>query len=388
MTELAATLDDPLFEPLVTRGLRLRNRLVMAPMTRNYSPDGLPPDFAAEYYGRRADHDLGLIVTEGIAIDHPAAVGESGAGGYDVPELDSEAALAGWRKVVERVHGAGAAIFPQLWHQGGVRLDHTGRNKEVHSPRPSGLWGPEATASFFGPDYVARRQSVTRPSTDEEVADLVAAFARSAASAVRAGFDGVALHGAHGYLIDTFFWHLTNRREDRWGGGTLRERAAFGAAVVAAIREAIGDRPIMFRFSQWKLQDYDERMADGPADLAMLLEPLADAGVDIFDASTRKFSAPAFDGSPISLAGWTQKITGKPTMAVGGVGLASDLQSTLSGGSQPEDNLPEARAMLERGECALIGVGRAFLANVDLGSRLRAGAALEPYRIEHYRTQV
>jgi len=378
--------DDPLFRPLQVGSVRLPNRLVMSPMTRGFSPDGIVPDTAAEYYGRRADHGIGLIVTEGVAIDSPTAIGDSGAGGDAIPDLHGADALAAWRKVVDRVHRAGSRIFPQLWHQGGLRLDDSGRHKGP-SPRPSGIWGPEVPAPFFQPEYLAKRQHMTRPATEEEIGDLIAAYARSARNAMAIGFDGIAIHGAHGYLPDTFFWHVTNRRDDRWGGATLRQRAAFGAALVQAIRAEVGDAPIMFRFSQWKLHDYDARLAETPEELGDLLGALSDAGVDIFDASTRKFAAPAFAGSPRTLAGWAQHLTGKPAMAVGGIGLAQDLQSSLGQSSAFEDNIGEARDLVARDECSLIGIGRSLLTNADFGDRLRQGQPLRPYDAGDYHTR-
>lgn len=382
-----AAADDPLFSPLEVGSVTLPNRLVMSPMTRGFSPDGIVPDSAAEYYGRRADRGIGLIVTEGVAIDSPTAIGNSGAGGEAIPDLHGEQSLQAWRSVVDRVHAAGSVIFPQLWHQGGLRLDGSGRHGGV-SPRPSGHWGPDVPAPFFQPDYLAERKAMTRPATDEEIADLVSAYARSARNAMALGFDGIAVHGAHGYLPDSFFWHVTNRRSDQWGGSKLGERAAFGAALVRAIRAEIGDAPIMFRFSQWKLHDYDAQLANTPEELGELLGALADAGVDIFDASTRKFAGPAFAGSPRTLAGWAQHLTGRPSMAVGGVGLAQDLQSSLTQGSAFEDNIQQARDLVGSGECSLIGFGRSLLTNADLGDRLRRGEPLRPYDIADYHTRV
>ncbi|WP_407646328.1 oxidoreductase [Henriciella litoralis] len=379
---------DPLFQPLQVRDLEIRGRLTMAPMTRNYSPDGVPPDFAVEFYGRRADHDLGLVVTEGIAIDHPSAIGESGTGGWDIPDLHGDAALGEWARIVRRVKSSGAAIFPQLWHQGGLRVDYTGRHKEARSISPSGIWGPDDPGNFFAQDYLDRARASSHPATDEELADIVAAYGRSAKNAIEAGFDGIAIHGAHGYLLDTFFWPLTNRRTDRWGGASLRERAAFPAAVVREIRQQIGDKPIMFRFSQWKLHDYEAKLVTSPAELEALLGPLLEAGVDIFDASTRKFATPAFEGSTLSLAAWTKTVTGSLTMAVGGVGLAKDLLNRSGAEVVSVDNIDDARAMLRNGECDLVGVGRSLLSNPDFGSRVRSGEPLRPYTLEAALTKV
>ena len=273
---------DPLFDPVEVGDLKLRNRIVMAPMTRRYSPEGVPADFMAEYYGRRADSEVGLIVTEGIGVDHPSAVGDAGTGDDNIPDLHGDRALAAWKAIVDRTHAAGGKIFPQLWHQGGLRQDYSGRHPDTPSLRPSGIWGPENPSTFFNEEYLKKMTPPTKAMSDEEIADVIAAFARSAANAMKIGFDGIAIHGAHGYLIDTFLWDVTNRRTDRWGGD-IRARAAFGAEIVKAIRSATGGATIMFRFSQWKLHNYDARLVENPQDLAAMLEPLADAGVDIFE---------------------------------------------------------------------------------------------------------
>ena len=157
--------------------------------------------------------------------------------------------------------------------------------------------------------------------TEQDIADVIAAYARSAVRARDAGFDGIAIHGAHGYLIDTFFWAETNQRTDRWGGA-VANRTRFGAEVVRAIRAAIGpELPIFFRFSQWKQQDFRARLATTPQELEQLLGPIADAGVDVFDGSVRYFDRAEFEGSPLNLSGWAKKLTGKLAMAVGGIGL-------------------------------------------------------------------
>jgi 2,4-dienoyl-CoA reductase-like NADH-dependent reductase (Old Yellow Enzyme family) len=215
--------------------------------------------------------------------------------------------------------------------------------------------------------------------SDEEVVDVIAGFARSAANAIGVGFDGIAIHGGHGYLPDTFFWHETNRREDRWGGASLRERAQFGAELVKAIRAAAGDVPILFRYSQWKLQDYDGRLAQTPAELEELLGALSDAGVDIFDASTRYYHQPAFADSPLTLAGWTRKITGKTTMAVGGIGLRSELKDSFAGEVATVNNLPDVEHRIATGEFDLAGVGRSLLCDPAWLDKVRSGEPFLPF---------
>jgi 2,4-dienoyl-CoA reductase-like NADH-dependent reductase (Old Yellow Enzyme family) len=357
----------PLLQPLKVRGLTIANRVVMAPMTREMAADRIPgPDIAA-YYRRRAEGQVGLIVTEGIGIDDPAAVDMPG-----VPILHGDAALAGWRHVVDEVHAAGGKIIPQLWHQGAMRDAALSPNPEVGPRRPSGTIGPLGKVSLE-PDKVERLVAETKPMTDSEIGDVIAAYARSAHNAMAVGFDGIAIHGGHGYLPDNFLWHGTNRRTDRWGGDH-RGRATFVVELVRAIREAIGeDLPIILRFSQFKMQDYNAQLAETPDELAAMLVPIAEAGVDIFDGSQRFFDTPIFEGSPLNLGGWSKKLTGKLGMAVGGVGLDQGKRDHhIDSGSGASDNLDRLVARFERGEIDLIGIGRSLLNDPDwLGKALR-----------------
>ena len=374
-----------LFTPFKTGPLHLRNRFVMAPMTRNFSPGGVPSDAMAGYYRRRAQADVGLIVTEGVGVDHPSALGRETTGGNASPVLHGEQALASWRTVVDGVHEAGGVIAAQIWHQGAIRVDGTGYHPSAPSARPSGIWGPMDKA-MVPPDYLDLVREPTQPLLDSEIGDIIAAFGRSAANAYAVGFDAVMVHGAHGYLIDNFLWQHTNLRRDRWGGDAVA-RSLFAAEVVKAIRAVTApDFPIIFRFSQWKLQDYEGRNADTPQELEAMLAPIVDAGVDIFDASTRIFSTPAFPDSPMGLAGWARRLTGKPTIAVGGVGLSGDLQSSFTQPTKMTDNLDMVAERMERGEFDLIGVGRALLVDAEWVSKMRDGRDPNPFTRDAYAT--
>lgn len=369
---------DGLLAPLTVKNLTVANRFVMAPMTRNFSPNGVPGAEVAAYYRRRAEGGVGLIVTEGVGIDHPAAIGQSGWRETAIPHLYGDDAIAGWRHVVAEVHAAGGKIIPQLWHQGPMRLEGTGPVPDARSARPSPQWGAIGRCTI--PRADAERLAVAgEPMTDDDVAEVIAAFARGARIAADIGFDGIAIHGAHGYLIDAFLWRSSNSRDDHWGG-ELAERSRFGAAVVRAVRAAIGDdMPIMLRWSQWKQQDYDARLVESPAELDAMLSPLVDAGVDIFDCSTRRFADPAFAGSDRSLASWTREVTGKTTMAVGGVGLTGGLYES-HGAAMPVD--PDRSVLADRfavGEFDLIGVGRALLQDPDWLRKFVAGEVTEPF---------
>jgi 2,4-dienoyl-CoA reductase-like NADH-dependent reductase (Old Yellow Enzyme family) len=338
-----------LFTPARIGTLQLPNRIVMAPMTRSQSPDGVPGPDVAAYYRRRAEHGVGLIMTEGTGIDHPAARPSS-----RVPQFHGETALAGWQRVAEEVHSAGGRIMPQLWHVGMARKPEPG----VAPVGPSGI--------------TVTGEQTGQPLTEAEIAALIDAYARAAADARRLGFDGIELHGAHGYLIDQFFWAGTNRRSDRYGG-SLVARTRFAAEIVAACRRATGpDFPIVLRFSQWKIPVYDARLAETPEELEQFLAPLVDAGADAFHCSTRRFWEPEFDGSSLNLAGWTKRLSGRPVITVGSVGLNNDFIAGLfSKESAAPSGLDRLVGMIERDEVDFVAVGRALLVDPAWAEKIR-----------------
>ncbi|ORC27746.1 12-oxophytodienoate reductase [Rhodococcus qingshengii] len=367
-------MTNPLFQPLRIRSLELSNRIVMSPMTRTYSIEGVPGRDVADYYRRRAEGGTGLIVTEGVAIDHETAVDHA-----NVPNLHTPAAQAGWRKVVDDVHAAGGKIVPQLWHVGPLWGAMTQMDPSLKPMRPSGEWGPLGVTSYSAA-YVERAQASTEAMTEQDIQDVIDAYVRSAKHAVELGFDGIAIHGGHGYLLDSFFWEGTNQRDDAWGGD-LERRTRFPAAVVAAIRAAIGpDLPIIYRFSQHKQQDFTAKIAETPEELGVILGALVDAGVDVLDASIRRFDVPAFEGSDFSLAGWAKKLTGAVTMAVGSVGIGKSLRdSRIEGVAPVVDNIPQLEERIGSGEFDLIAIGRLHLADPALATTLRAGGPLPAF---------
>ena len=366
---------SPLFEPLTVRGATLKNRVVMSPMTRRFSPGGVPTNDVAADYARRAAGGAGLIVTEGIAINDPAAVDDE-----NIPVMYGDAAQAAWRNVVDRVHEVGGVIFPQLWHMGPMLKRGCKPYPNAEPRRPSGVWGPIGSNVVWGldPEQLRVAQVAGPEMSRDDIRRVLDAYAEAARIAKEVGFDGIAIHGAHGYLPDAFLWSATNRREDEYGGD-LHGRTLFVRELVAAVRAAIGDElPIMLRFSQWKQQDYKAKIANTPEELEKILLPISEAGVDIFDASTRRFFEPEFAGSSLNLAGWTQRITGKPTMTVGSIGLNKDL---YQGFQEGEVGLVDLKPVIDRfnqGEFSLVGVGRAMLCNPDFALRIRRNEQLRP----------
>jgi len=365
MTTLAPTPTGlaKLFSPIRIGTLNLANRVVMAPMTRHFAPGGVVTPDVAAYYRRRAEADVGLIVTEGAWVEHPGASNDP-----NIPRFYGDDALAGWKMVLDEVHAAGGKIIPQLWHIGLYTAAPVAGIEKPLEPLRDDQVGPSGYSGTIG--VMPTLQG--RPMTQRDVDDVIEAFARGAKSAFDMGFDGIAIHGAHGYLIDQFFWDETNRREDGYGGD-LAARTAFATEMVSEMRRRTApDFPIMFRFSQWKLQNYGARLAQTPEALEAFLTPLADAGIDIFDCSQRRFWEPEFEGSDLNLAGWTKKLTGKPTSTVGSVGLDQDLMEALAGASGKPASIEKLFDRLDRDEFDLVGVGRALLVDPQWASKAKA----------------
>jgi len=354
---------DALFRPFQVKSLKLPNRIVMAPMTRSFSPNGIPTSDVAAYYRRRAEGGVGLIVTEGTVVERPAARNDAA-----VPVFHGEA-LPEWKKVVDEVHAAGGLIAPQIWHVGSARGQGAEWEPLGKVDSPSGMVSPG--------------KQKYEPMTEEDVADTISAFGKSARAAKEIGFDAVEIHGAHGYLIDQFFWGGVNARSDRYGGSTIAERNRFGAEVVKAVREGVGeDMAVILRLSQWKQQDFTARIAETPDAMTEWLAPLSEAGVDIFHCSQRRFWEPEFEGSDLNFAGWAKKLTGKPTISVGSVGLDGEFIAAFGGEGSKPASLDGLIERMERDEFDLVAVGRALLADPQWVEKIRDGRTAELQNFE------
>lgn len=364
---------ESLFRPFQHKSLKLKNRIVMAPMTRTFSPEGVPGDDVVDYYRRRAAGDVGLILSEGTVIDRPASRNDP-----QIPFFHGEKALAGWKRVIDAVHAAGGKMGPQIWHTGATI-------------NPSTPWVPEGIESPSG--LLAPDKPRGKAMSDADIADTIAAFAKAAADAKRLGFDVAEVHGAHGYLIDEFFWAPTNTRSDIWGGKTLPERSRFAVEVIKAIRAAVGpDFPVLLRLSQWKQQDFKARLAASPEEMEAWLLPLRDAGVDIFHCSQRRFWEPEFpeiDGPEgLNFAGWAKKLTGAPTISVGSVGLDGDFMSAFTGKSSTSAGLTDLVKRMDKDEFDLIAVGRALISDANWVKKVATGEDTSGFKAEDLRQLV
>jgi 2,4-dienoyl-CoA reductase-like NADH-dependent reductase (Old Yellow Enzyme family) len=354
---MSADVLAPLFRPFEYGGLKLKNRVAMSPMTRWQSPDQFPGPEVAAYYRRRAENDVGLIITEGTTVDHPVS-----SYSERVPAFHGRA-LESWRRVADEVHEAGAKIVPQLWHVGIMRDPRTDDypNRDLPSVSPSGIFKPGGKQVFS-------------PATKAEIESIKDSFARAAVAAREIGFDGCEIHGAHGYILDQFLWGPLNQRDDEYGGDAF-ERTRFAVELIERIRAAVGpDFPIILRISQWKQQDYKAKLAETPEQLKAIFQPIADAGVDIFHVSQRRLWEPEFPGSDLNGAGWIKRLTGRPTITVGSVGLSGPMSVTEIGehAGVSVDLEPIAKR-LAAGEFDIVAVGRALLADPQWVRKVKEG---------------
>ncbi len=370
----------PLFRPFTVKSLTLRNRIVMSPMGQGHGPGGIPDPGYPAYYRRRAAGETGLIISGATAIPHPSAHMDG-----NEPHFHGAQALVAWKEAIDAVHDAGGRMIPQLWHTGLHGFAAVPPTWPQHGP--SGVWFPMAQADGSAAAHDIRGE----PMTQADIDAVIQAFGEAAATAVRLGFDGIEVHAAHGFLLDQFFWHRTNLRSDRYGGRTLRERTRLAVEVLEECRRQVGpDFPIFMRISQFKMSDYTARLADSPQELAQFLEPLADAGVDVFDCSLRRFWQPAFMGSDLNLAGWVKRITGKATLCCGGIGLGESSASFGDAGvydkaaSSSLAELDRLCEMLDRGDFDLVSLARAMLGDAEWAMKVRQGREheLKPFTAE------
>jgi 2,4-dienoyl-CoA reductase-like NADH-dependent reductase (Old Yellow Enzyme family) len=260
---------------------------------------------------------------------------------------------------VDAVHAERGRILLQLWHEGGLRNPADG-----HTVSPSGLAAPGRDGG--------------RAATWHDLEEIRNAFVRSARIAKSVGADGVEIHACHGYLLDQFLWPATNWRDDGYGGERIEDRARFPVEIVRAVRSECGDDFIVsFRFSQWKEHDFTARIAQAPDELGTLVAMLREAGATCLHASTRRFWEPEWAGSELGLAGWTKRLSGLPTIAVGSVGLDRDVMASFQEEGEAQlrvdMSIDSLGRMMSRGDFDLVAVGRSLISDPDWVQKVKAG---------------
>jgi len=324
--------------------LTLPNRVLMAPMTRNRAPGHVPNDLMATYYRQRAS--AGLIITEATQV-HPR-----GRGYPNTPGIHSDEQVEGWKTITDAVHDAGGRIFLQLWHVG--RVSHSSYQPDDDGGRPL---APSAIQLEEGEAFTAdgRMAPFTEPRalSTEEVTDVVEQYRRGAANAKRAGFDGVEIHGANGYLIDQFLATGTNQRTDRYGG-SLENRARFLFEVVDRVTDEWDDERVGLRLSPGS--SFNGMHDDDPAEtFGFVAEHLN-----------------AYDLAYVHVAE-NDPVDGEPAHRV--VRPAYDGTLVVAG----EYDRASGEEVLQSGEADLVAYARHFLANPDLPERFAQNAPLNDW---------
>jgi N-ethylmaleimide reductase len=328
-----------LFTPLKLGALTLPNRILLAPLTRTRADAGhLPNDLMAEYYAQRASG--GLLITE------CTMVAPNTSAFYAEPGIYSDAHIAAWKKVTSAVHAKGGRIFMQIWHAG--RAAHPGLNDGAHtvSSCATAIEGEIQTPAGKVP------QAVPHPLTTDQIADTVAAYAQGAKNAIAAGFDGVEVHGANGYLIDQFLRDSVNQRTDGYGG-SMENRARFLFEVLTAVTAAIGSERVGLRLSP--LNSYNSMKDSDPIGLtAFLAEKLNTFNLAYLHMMRSDFFQ-AQKGDVMTVA--REKYKGA---LIGNMGYTA----------------AEAEQAITAGKLDAVAFGTSYLANPDLPERIKAGAAL------------
>jgi N-ethylmaleimide reductase len=332
-------MSDKAFEPYQLAEMTLKNRIVMAPMTRSRAPGTMPSPSMATYYAQRAS--AGLIITEGT---HPSVQGQ----GYtDVPGLHSPEQVAAWRTVTDAVHAEGGLIVAQLMHSG--RIGHPDLLPDDLIPvGPSPVQAKGQVYTYTGlQDFV-----VPRELTEDDILATIEDYASAARNAIAAGFDGVELHGANGYLIHQFLSTHTNKRDDRWGG-TVEGRIRFAVEVARATTEAIGADKVGIRLSPGAVVNDINDDHDHDATYLPLVRELAELDLAYLHFAERA----GRDLTRRVRAAWPHTFILSPDTGTNPTGPA-DLQ------------------LIDDGVTDLLAFGANFIANPDLPHRLATGAPL------------
>ncbi|RXJ73889.1 alkene reductase [Veronia nyctiphanis] len=337
-----------LFQPFVlNEKITLSNRIAMAPLTRCMADDDLvPTQQMADYYARRAD--AGLIISE-------AAIIRSDGQGYpNTPGLFTQEQMNGWRKVTDAVHKNGGKIFAQLWHTGRVAHPHYYNGEFALGPSDEGLQGSLPRM---------RHLSYTKPkaATQQEISELVEDYAQAAANAVEAGFDGIELHGANGYLLDQFMHYNVNTRDDEYGG-SAENMTRFPLEVVDAVAKRIGIERTALRISPgaYFLLEGDPRDRQVFEYLLSELQKrdLAYLHIGLFD-DTMEFDY--LDGNATD---FVRRNYTKTLMGVGGYSAET------------------GEAAISNNRFDLVAIGRPFIANPDYIERVKSGQPVKDYSEE------
>ena len=341
-----------LFKPGRINRVDFKNRALVAPMTRiSASETGVPGEAMQRYYASFAHGGFGGVITEGLYID------DAWSQTYAFqPGIVSDEQVVGWKKVTEAVKEAGAVAIAQLIHGGALSQANIHRDTTV-GPSPIKPRGQQMAFYHGKGDY-----AVPEAMSEQQIQDAIASFADSAERAVgRAGFDGVEIHGANGYLLDQFFTDYQNQGQDDWGG-TIENRLRLTLEVIHAVRRKIGrDALLGVRISQGKVNDFQHKWQEGEAGALKVFRLLQEAGVDYIHVTEYKAWQPAFADNTRSLAALAR--AGAPDTVI------------IANGGLDDGDLAETQL---QNDADFVAIGKAALANHDWPLRVSHGEALRP----------
>lgn len=345
------TQHESLFGPVSIGGVDLTNRIALAPMTRvSATAEGVPTDRIGAYYRVFADGGFGLLITEGLYIDD-----QTSQGYFFQPGIANSAQVAAWKRVVEGVHAAGAKFFAQLMHAG---------SQSQGNPYTTTTWGPSAVrpkgeqlAMYRGSGPFQQPEAMTT----QQIGQVRAAFVNAARLARDAGFDGVEIHGANGYLLDAFITDYMNTRTDDYGG-SVTNRVRLATEVCDDVVAAVGaDIAVGIRISQGKVSDNHHRWAGREDDAAAIFTALADTGIDYIHTTEYRALAPAFADTGTQLAALAKQYSGLSIIANGHL-----------------DDPQDAATIIDSGAADVVALAKPALANRDWPRRVRTGQPLSP----------
>ncbi|WP_026695675.1 NADH:flavin oxidoreductase [Peribacillus kribbensis] len=362
------TNKDVLFEKVTLGSTTIDNRAGVAPMTRTSAgSEGYATDQMVSYYTSFAQGGFGLIITEGIYPDDKYSQGY-----LNQPGIFNDEQVQAWKKVVDSVHQAGAKIFAQLMHAGALSQGNRFVNETI---APSSVPPKGEQMEFYGGKGPF---PTPREVTKEEITEVINGFVKAAKHAVAAGFDGVEIHGANGYILDQFLTDYTNQRTDEYGGST-ENRVRLLEEVSKAVREAVGqDFTVGIRISQGKVNDYTHKWAGKEKDAEIIFGQLGQAGLDFIHVTEYEAWQPAFPEGEGTTA----------TDSAFGDGGASLAKLAKKFGKLPVianghlENPETAAEIVEKGEADIVTLGKGALANHDWVKKVKAGEPINDFQPE------
>jgi 2,4-dienoyl-CoA reductase-like NADH-dependent reductase (Old Yellow Enzyme family) len=341
-----------LFSELDTAGLKVKNRIALAPMTRvSATEDGLVTDQMVKYYTKFAKGGFSLLITEGVYPDNQYSQGY-----LFQPGISNDKQTDAWREVIESVHQEGSKIICQLMHAGALSQGNFHKQSSIG---PSAVKPKGTQLAFYrgeGEFPVPAEMSLS------DIDDVKAGFANAAKNAKHSGFDGIEVHGANGYILDQFLTDYTNQRDDQYGGST-ESRVRLLVEVLQEIRNEVGeDFPVGIRISQAKVNDADHKWAGKEADAEIIFKKLANAGADYIHITEPKAYEPAFDGSSSTLVQLAKQYGKVPVIANGSLG-----------------NPAKAEEIITSGHADIVSLGKGALANQDWANKVRNNIKLKEF---------